>query len=93
MIFKIMNENREVFYDDEKFSRKIRKTKNYTEEELKELESKMVHHFRVLDDDNITYFWGVSSSDESFAPLDMVGLACGCTQIQYKNKYGKYETL
>lgn len=92
MIFKIMNENREVF-DDEKFSRKIRKTKNYTDEQLKELESKMVHRFRVLDDDNVTYFWGISSSDESFAPLDMVGLAYGCTQIQYKNKYGKYETL
>lgn len=92
MIFKIMNENREVF-DDEKFSRKIRKTKNYTDEELQELLPKMVHHFRVLDDDNVTYFWGVSSSDESFAPLDMIGVAYGCTQIKYKNKYGKYEKL
>lgn len=92
MIFKIINENREVF-DDEKFSRKIRKTKEYSEEQLKELESKMIYHFRVLDDDNITYFWGVSSDNESFAPLNRVGLAYGCTKIQYKNKYGKYETL
>lgn len=92
MIFKIMNENRDIF-EDEKFSRKIRKTENYTDEQLEELLPKMVHHFRVLDDDNTTYFWGVSSDDESFEPLDMIGVAYGCTQIQYKNKQGKYETL
>ena len=92
MIFKIMNENRDIF-EDEKFSRKIRKTENYTDEQLKELESKMIYHFRVLDDDNVTYFCGVSSYNEYFSPLNREGLAYGCTKIQYKNKQGKYETL
>ena len=91
MIFKITGENK--IFEDEKFSRNIRKTKQYTDEQIKELEPKMVHRFKCLDDDDVAYFWGVSSDDSSFAPLDLVGRAYGCTKIQYKNKDGVYETL
>lgn len=91
MIYKITKEHE--MFNDEKFSRKIRMTEEYTEQELNELLPNMVHEFRCLDDDNIPYFYGLSSDDSSFAPLNRVGLAYGCTTIQYKNKYGKFETL
>lgn len=91
-IFKIMGENKAVF-GDEKFSREIRCTKAYTEEQIEKLKGKMNHWFKCLDDDGEVYFWGVCSSDSSFAPLDYVGEAYGCTEIQYKNENGIYETL
>ena len=92
-IFKIQGENKSVF-DDEKFHRNIRADRMYTPEKIEALKPKMVHRFRCLDDDGVTYFWGVCSNDSSFAPLDCVGEAYGCTEIQYKNeKTGKYETL
>lgn len=54
----------------------------------------MTHKFRCKDDDGVTYFWGVCSDQNSFAPLDTVGAALGCTTIEYKNPAtGKYEML
>lgn len=54
----------------------------------------MPYRFKVLDDDGTVYFWGVCSDDSSFEPLDDVGAAYGCTEIQYKNPAtGVYETL
>lgn len=92
-IYRIQGENTEVF-GDEKFRRGVRSDKFYTPEQIESLKSKMVHHFKVLDDDGIVYFWGVCSDDSSFAPLDCCGVGYGCTEIQYKNpKTGKYETL
>ena len=92
-IFKITHENKAVF-GGEKFARNIRCEYQYTTAQIEALKPKMTHKFRVRDDDGITYFWGVSSDDSSFAPLDTVGAALGCTEIQYKNPItGKYETL
>ncbi len=92
-IFKITHENRAVF-GGEKFSRKIREEYEYTKNQVEDMIPKMIHHFRVKDDDGTTYFWGVSSNPESFAPLDLVGVDYGCTSIEYKNpETGKYETL
>ena len=92
-IFKILGENKNVF-DDEKFNRNIQANRLYTKEQVDALKPKMVHRFRCLDDDGTSYFWGVCSDDSSFAPLDCLGVAYGCTEIQYKNpKTGEYETL
>lgn len=92
-IFKVQGENREVF-NGEKFSRRIRMTKDYSDHEVEELKKRMIHRFRCCDDDGITYFWGVCSNDSSFAPLDYLGEEYGCTYIEYKNPVtGKYEML
>ncbi len=92
-IFKITHENKSVF-DGEKFDRQIRSEYQYTQAQIEQLKPKMIHKFRVRDDDGVTYFWGVCSNPSSFAPLDIVGADYGCTEIQYKNPTtGKYETL
>lgn len=92
-IFKIIQENRRVF-GGEKFSRAIREEYDYSERELAERIPKMVHKFRVKDADGTTYFWGVCSNPESFAPLDMVGADLGCTKIEYKDpETGRYTQL
>lgn len=51
------------------------------------------HKFRLLDDDGVIYAYGYSNNDSSFAPLDCYEGAYGCTEIQYRNKEGVYETL
>ena len=92
-IFKITHENKAVF-DGEKFDRRIRCEYQYSREQIEKMLPRMIHKFRCKDDDGITYFWGVCSDPNSFAPLDTVGAALGCTEIQYKNPTtGKYETL
>lgn len=92
-IFKILGENKSVF-GEEKFNRNIQANRLYTKEQVDTLKPEMVHRFRCLDDDGTSYFWGVCSDDSSFAPLDCLGVAYGCTEIQYKNpKTGEYETL
>lgn len=92
-IFKITHENKAVF-DGEKFARNIRCEYQYTPAQIEALKPKMTHKFRVRDDDGVTYFWGVCSDPNSFAPLDTVGASLGATEIQYKNPTtGKYETL
>jgi hypothetical protein len=63
----------------------------YTKREVK---PEMVHKFRLKDDDDIVYCYGMSTSDSSFRPLDEVGADYGCTSIEYKNsKTGEYEPL
>lgn len=92
-IFKITHENRAVF-EGEKFARNIRCEYQYSKTQIEAMLPNMTHKFRVRDDDGVTYFWGVSSDPNSFAPLDYVGADYGCTEIQYKNPdTGKYETL
>jgi hypothetical protein len=52
------------------------------------------HRFRLLDDDGEIYFYGLSDSDSSFAPLNWSSGLWGCTEIQYRNPETKeYETL
>lgn len=53
----------------------------------------MPHRFRLLDDDGAVYAYGVSDDSNSFAPLNYYMASYGCTEIQYRNKDGKYETL
>lgn len=92
-IFKITHENKAV-YGGEKFSRAIRSEYQYSNEQMKELLPQMVHKFRCKDDDGVTYFWGVCSDPNSFAPLDLVGGEHGCTTIEYKNEAtGHYKPL
>jgi hypothetical protein len=49
--------------------------------------ARLVHHFRLLDDDGEIYFEGLSDDCESqraFAPLDDFGEGyAGCTEIHY----------
>jgi hypothetical protein len=52
--------------------------------------------FRLLDDDGVIYAYGYSddnNSNKAFAPLDRYMPEYGCTEIQYKNSNGKWETL
>ena len=92
-IFKITHENRAVF-GGEKFARNIRSEYQYSKAQIEAMLPDMIHKFRCRDDDGVTYFWGVCSDPNSFAPLDTVGSSLGCTEIQYKNqKTGKYETI
>lgn len=93
--FKITGESRSVF-GEEHFSRAVRFSTYREEQRYEETGryAKMPYRFRCCDDDGITYFWGVCSTDSSFAPLDEVGVAYGCTYIEYKNvATGCYEAL
>lgn len=61
-----------------------------------EFEANPQFKFRLLDDDKEVYYIGFSDdcdSERAFEPLDMFGAADGCTEIQYLNKRGKWETL
>lgn len=93
VVFSIRGENHYVFQDGENFSREIRSNEELSRDEIRELKSNMNKHFRCVDDDGTTYFWGLCN-EESFLPLDMVGYSYGCTEIHYKNgKTGKWEQL
>ena len=68
---------------------------DYTADEIR-------HHpdartFRLLDDDDNLMAKGLYVGDDSedlLAPLDDYGAAVwGCTQIQYENEYGEWETI
>ncbi|MBP2657189.1 MAG: hypothetical protein H6Q69_221 [Firmicutes bacterium] len=62
-------------------------SKNYDGREL-------LYKFRMKDDGGIIYYYGVSSSDSSFAPLDDFGMPnAGCTMIEYYNKETKTREL
>ena len=92
-VFKIQGENPAVF-DGERFDRRLRYPWHYSADQIERLKAKMVHRFRCKDDDGVNYFWGVCSSNSSFAPLESVGYSYGCTTIEYKNPVtGKYEVL
>lgn len=90
-MFKITHTNKAVF-GDEKFNTGYRNTP-CDDKRFEYLKSKCVHKFRCLDDDGEWYFRGVSTSDSSFAPLNSVGAAYGCTMIEYMNKNGEWELL
>lgn len=93
VIFSIRGENRAVFEDGECFRRGIRADRPVTDAEIEQMKPNMTHHFRCVDDDGMTYFWGVCN-EKSFAPLDMVGYSYGCTEIHYKDeKTGRFERL
>jgi hypothetical protein len=56
----------------------------------------IMKEFRLLDDDGIVYYHGESDTDDddnAFEPLDYYEAHSGCTEIQYKDKSGKWETL
>lgn len=53
---------------------------------------RLIHSFRLLDDDGIVYFNG-SASELNFNPLDDYGVAFGCTEMQHLNHLGEWETL
>ena len=89
--YRVLGENRSVF-KEEHFSRGWRGKKESIEK-AKKLSKDELLRFKCLDDDGVTYFWGVST-EESFRPLDCLGEAYGCTAIMYKDKEtGKYEYL
>ena len=56
---------------------------------------KLPHRFRMKDDDGEICYYGRSSSDSSFAPLDDFGMPnAGCTMIEYYNtERKKWELL
>jgi hypothetical protein len=55
--------------------------------------------FKIYDDDGILYYSGKcwtseADSDDMFGPLDDYGTPnAGATEIRYRNKDGKFETL
>lgn len=88
MAWKITWFNRAVF--DGERARPVASTDWYSSG----AETKKLHAFRMLDDDGMVYFEGVTTRDHSFCPLDDFGRPdSGCTEIQYKNVDGKWETL
>lgn len=60
-------------------------------------DARAVHEFRLLDDDEIVYYYGrcTSCDDEAaFAPLDDFGMPNdGATMIEYKTADGSWEVL
>lgn len=64
-----------------------------TEEERKRL---VKIPFKLLDDDGELYAKGLCSDEDSenaFEPLDFASSEWGCTDIQFKNKNGRWESL
>lgn len=60
------------------------------------LKDKPKYQFRLYDDDNNLYFSGISTdrdSEAAFEPLDHCMGAYGCTEIQYLQDDGDWETL
>lgn len=54
------------------------------------------HAFRLYDDDRVLYYSGFSDdqdSDSAFDPLDWAMADSGCTEIQYRQDDGSWETL
>ena len=87
----------------------INYTKNHITDETfsslvignKDEHTKLINRkFKLLDDDGDLYFEGelkcdseTDGSEELFLPLDTIGASYGCTEIQYTNDNGDYETL
>lgn len=51
------------------------------------------YKFRIGDDDNNIYFYGVATRNDSFGPLDLYGEAYGCVWIEYLNDNNEWEVL
>ena len=49
------------------------------------LDAAYKYPFRLLDDDNIVYFIGLSAIEDDFNPIDYYGIDYGCVWIQYKD--------
>lgn len=68
-----------------------------TEEERVALLSGEGTHFKMYDDDGNCYYTGCylgdPDSEEAFEPLDWATWNAGCTDIKYRQKSGKYESL
>lgn len=63
---------------------------------LHEGREKLIHRFRLYDDDGVLYFSGLSSdkdSEKAFAPLDYCMDSYGCTRIDYLQDNDNWETL
>jgi len=59
---------------------------------------KLPHYsFRMLDGDDIVYYYGISTDNNTqaaFEPLDDFGMPnAGCTDIQYQNDLDEWESL
>lgn len=102
-MFKITKTNKEIFGNDKAIDdeyRMFRLKPNETVEEMnarfERLKAKCTKEFRVCDDDDDVYFWGLSTTDDderAFEPLDIVGVNYGCTYIEYKDADGIWEIL
>jgi hypothetical protein len=74
------------------------KSSDFVEEEFA---NQPTMEFRLRDDDEEVYFEGLiwktdilnSPEDVAFAPLDHLGYGYGCTDLQYRDKHGKWVTL
>ena len=54
----------------------------------------MPYHFRMRDDDGITYYFGISNLYATFYPLDEFGAPnAGCTYIEWKDPSGTWRIL
>ena len=58
----------------------------------KEISNKFKFRFRLLDSDRNIYFEGLATKNDSFDPLDFLGIEFGCTDLQYFEK-GKFVSL
>lgn len=68
--------------------------RNVSETAIAKLERGEGFRFRMLDDDDLTYYHGLSSEADSFDPLDDFGTPnAGCTDIQYRGRSGGWESL
>ena len=95
-MYRITDTNDNVF-PGEQFSTEIyRGIVAYPDERMSDMDKrfqkllpKCTNKFRCCDDDGIWYFMGVSTScddEDAFAPLDDIGVAYGCTYIEYWNE-------
>lgn len=67
---------------------------------IREFEKLPHIEFKLRDDDGEIYFYGEMldykdhpTGEWDFAPLDSFGNAYGCTDLEYKDKYGKWKPL
>ena len=95
-MYRITETNDNVF-PGEHFSTELwRGIVAYSDERMSDMDKrfqkllpKCTNKFRCCDDDGIWYFKGISTScddEDAFAPLDDIGIAYGCTYIEYWNE-------
>jgi len=58
----------------------------------KEISNEYKFKFRLLDGDSNIYFEGLASRNDSFEPLDSLGIEFGCTDLQFFED-GKFRSL
>ena len=67
-------------------------TEDFILNQKKEISNKFRFKFRLLDGDRNVYFEGFATANDSFDPLDFLGIEYGCTDIQYFEN-GKFVSL